>query len=161
MSHEVSFSSKALVELMQAAFEKNALFRFKATGFSMLPFIKDGDMVTFSTFDSRHSLFGKVAAFCNPKTGRLAVHRIIGRSGNGYFLKGDGLFGVDGLIPTQNIVGVVIKVEREGKIIYFGLGLERFAIAFLSKIGFIRWSLWCWRLLPCGMRDFIKCRVLS
>jgi len=134
---ELSLSGPALKELMQAVLRKNVPFRFRARGFSMAPFIKDGDVLTVSPVPDPPPGLGDVAAFLHPISGRLAVHRIVARKKSGYRMKGDGMDAADGLVPRANIIGIIRKVERNGHRVLLGLGPERFLIAFLSGRGLL------------------------
>ena len=134
---ELSLSGPALKELMLAVLRRNVPFRFRASGFSMAPFIKDGDVLTVTPFANLSPGFGDVAAFCDPVSGRLAVHRIVAQKKSGYHLKGDGADAADGVVPRTNIIGIIRKVERNGHNILLGLGPERFLIAFLSGKGLL------------------------
>lgn len=143
--NEMSFSSASLIELIQSALAKNSSFRFKVTGYSMSPFIKDSDIVTISPLG--RVTVGEVAAFIHPDNKKLIIHRIIGRN-NGYFiLKGDRIAEIDGLIPKENILGCVTRVERNNRDWRLGIGAERWLIAFLSKNGFLPFIFCCGRLV--------------
>lgn len=143
--NEIFFSSVSLIELIKSAFAKNSSFRFKVTGYSMSPFIKDSDVVTLSPL-SRVSL-GKVAAFIHPDTKKLIIHRIIGQD-NGYFiLKGDRISEIDGLIPQENILGCVTRIQRNNRDVRLGIGAERLLIAFLSKNRFLPFIFYYGRLI--------------
>jgi len=121
------------VELLRAVLGKGVPFRFRAKGFSMHPFIKDGDVVTLSPLSARPPRVGNTVAFLYPESGKLAIHRVVGKAGNSFLIMGDGNPGPDGMIPAKNILGCVRKVERDGKRVYLGLGPERFLIAWLSR----------------------------
>ncbi|MDF1590733.1 MAG: S24/S26 family peptidase [Desulfobacterales bacterium] len=134
---ELSLSGPALKDLMQAVLRKHVPFRFRASGFSMAPFIKDGDVLTvFPVIDSPPGI-GDVAAFSHPAGGRLAVHRIVAQNKSGYRLKGDGADDADGMVSQANIIGIVRKVERNGHRVLLGLGPEKILIAFLSVTGLL------------------------
>ncbi|NQU17887.1 MAG: S24/S26 family peptidase [Candidatus Saganbacteria bacterium] len=128
----ISLYSPHLIELMQAVFDKGLPFRFQAKGGSMSPFIKDSDILTLARFSGDYSI-GDVAAFVRPEGKKLVVHRIVAKKNNAYLIKGDNGFGQDSLIPKENILGRVIKVDRGTKNISFGLGPEKHLIAFLSR----------------------------
>ncbi len=119
-------------ELMAAVLARGAPFRFQASGWSMLPFICDGDVITLSPPPARLRL-GDVAAFVNPYTDRLTVHRVIARQGAGYLIRGDNTPSQDGLISHAAILGCVTRVERRGRAMRLGLGPERLPIAVLSR----------------------------
>ena len=129
----LSLSGSAFVELLKAVLDKGTPFRFRAEGFSMHPFIRNGDLVTLSPLFNTIPRLGDVVAFVLPGTDRLMIHRIIGAKGRFFLIKGDNLHGPDGLIPKTNILGRVTRVERNGKEIFFGIGPERILIALLTR----------------------------
>ena len=126
----LSLSGEALKELLQAVLDKGVPFRFRAKGFSMSPFIKNGDLITVSPFKKKSIKRGLVVAFIHPETGYLVVHRVINRRKNDCVVKGDNRFETDGYVPLKNIIGYVSSVEREGRQISLGLGPERGIISF-------------------------------
>lgn len=135
---EVTLPEGALKELLIAVLEKDVPFRFLAKGFSMSPFIKDGDIVTVSPLSIRSIKIGDVVAFIHPNTEHLAVHRVVDKAEEEYFIQGDNIQVADGIIPKVNIVGILSKVERHGKEISLGLGPERKLIALFSRIGILK-----------------------
>ncbi len=122
---ELSLSGDALIGLLQAVLDKGVPFRFQAKGYSMLPFIGDGDVITVSPLSDASLHLGNVVAFVYPETGKLAVHRIVGRVRGALLIKGDNMFDADGFIPRSRILGCVTRVERNGKKAPLGLGVER------------------------------------
>lgn len=160
MRLEVSFTGDGLINLIRAVTEKGADFRFRVKGFSMSPFIKDGDIVSISALPKNGLGLGRIVAFVNPCSQKLAIHRINGRSSGHYVIKGDGLPDIDGFIPCKNILGLVSKVERKGKVFSLGLGPERRIIAFFSRKGILPIIFRYWNILPQPIRNFAKCRIL-
>jgi hypothetical protein len=134
---ELSLSGPALIDLLQAVLNKGKPFRFRAKGFSMTPFVKDGDVVTVAPFSGASPRLGEVVAFIRPETGKLVVHRIVGKSGDSYLIKGDNVHDEDERIREVNVLGRVVAVERNGQRVRLGLGVERFAIAFLHQRGLL------------------------
>jgi len=135
---ELSLSSQQLEELMRGVLGKGASLRFRSKGFSMSPFIKDGDVLTIAPVQRANPRFGDVVVFTHPSTRKLIIHRVVGKRADAYLTKGDNIPEADGFIAKANILGRVIKVERNGEEPPFGLGPDRFIIAFLTR----------WRLLP-------------
>ena len=103
----------------------------------MSPFIKDGDDVTIFPLNGVSPGLGDVAAFIHEGTGMPFIHRVVGKKGNTYFLKGDNATEADGFIAERNILGCVRMVERKGLRVLFGLGPERFLIAYLNRRGLL------------------------
>lgn len=135
---DLPLSSSALLELMQAVLERGKPFRFCARGWSMAPFIQDGDVITVSPFSHSQPGTGEVVAFVRPETGSLVVHRIVARGATSSLLQGDnGSEFYDGKIPQENLLGRVTRVERNGHPIWLGLGPERHIIARLSAAGLL------------------------
>ena len=153
---EISFSGKGLIELMEATFAKGACFRLGVRGFSMSPFIRDSDVLTLSALRNSSIAFGKTVVFIASKTNKLVIHRIVGRNNGFYLIKGDNVFNAGGLVPKENILGCVTKIERNGRDIFFGLGRERLIIALFSRIRAGYLILWFWRLFPLSIRNAIK-----
>ncbi len=133
---ELSLSGEGLVELLQGVLSRGALFRFRATGFSMSPLIRDGDVLTLRAPDRESPGRGEVVAFVHPTLDKLVVHRVVARRGNCCITRGDNTFEDDGLVPNRNILARVTNVERRGRRVSLGLGVERHVIAFLAARGY-------------------------
>jgi len=129
-----SLPSAAFMELMASTLDRKAVFRFSAPGYSMTPFIRDGDAVSIGRGRVR---YGDVVAFVKPIQGKLAVHRIVHVSRAGYLIKGDNSTEADGRVPASSIIGRVVRVDHDGKQVRLGLGIERIAIAWLSRHGWL------------------------
>ena len=127
-------SGPLLLDLMKAVLAKDVLFRFKALGTSMLPFVHSGDTITIAPLSQKAYSNGSIVAFTRPAEERLVVHRIADLDEGQVFILGDNNSGYpDGWIPKENVLGRVIRIERNGRIIWLGLGIERLLIAWLSR----------------------------
>jgi hypothetical protein len=141
-AEELPLSGSALLELMRAVLARGTSFRFCARGWSMAPFIRDGDVITVCPFRRARPGVGQVVAFTRPGEGNVVVHRVVARRGQNSYIQGDGVPGhADGIIPADNLLGRVTRVERDGHDVWLGLGPERYAIAWLSRTR---------RLIPLG-----------
>jgi len=132
----LSLSGEALIALMQAVHAKGLPFRFSASGYSMTPFIRNGDVVTVSPLASQAPRVGDVVAFIHPEAKLLCLHRVLSARGNRFFIQGDNLAGKpDGVIPREAIFGRVTGLERAGRRVRLGLGPERLLLAVLIRCG--------------------------
>lgn len=123
---------------MQAVLEKGLSFRFLAKGWSMAPFIRDGDHITVSPLKGTSLKVGDVYAFVDPEVDKIVVHRAVASYDNALMLKGDSSFAKpDGIIPFKFLIGRVTHIERGGHQVILGLGIERYLIACLSRLGFL------------------------
>jgi hypothetical protein len=130
-----SLSGPALRDLLSAVLARGASLRFRAIGFSMEPFVGDGDVVTMAPPGDATVRVGAVAAFLYPDSGRLVLHRVVARSAGDVVLRGDNCREPDGVLKESEVLGVVSRVERAGRRVAFGQGPERRLIAALSRRG--------------------------
>jgi hypothetical protein len=130
---ELSLSNPGQLKLLLAMVERGAALRTTARGFSMQPFIRDKDVLTISPIKDMQPSLGDVVAFTQPGTGRFAIHRIIGRTNDGWLIRGDNSLDPDGVVATENIIGRVCRVERKGKEAHWGIGKAGKLIAILNR----------------------------
>lgn len=139
-SEEQALSSPLLIDLMCGVLARHLPFRFRAGGFSMFPFIRDGDIISILKIPRNGPAVGEVVAFRVRDGNQLTVHRVVRKTRDSCILKGDNYpFGQsDGPIAAEDLLGVVFSIERKGHKIRFGLGPERSLIALLSRLGWLR-----------------------
>jgi len=147
----VEVSGSDLSDLIRDAVSHGAAARFRASGASMSPFLREGDVVTVSPLAGRQPRLGDVAAFVEPATGKCIVHRVVGTRLEGVLIQGDAREQADGWMDPSQILGRVSRVERDGRRVGLGFGPERRAIALSVRWGFVGplRSLWH-RLRPRG-----------
>ena len=161
---ELRSNNRVQLELLRAVLERGVPFRFCALGFSMTPFIQDGDILTVAPLNGRTLHLGEVVACAHPDTGRLAVHRVIAELNGAMMLRGDNSPEPDGLIPRENILGVVTRVERAGHDVRVGLGAERVLIALLQRANALPRAVYlvaCIRRIPMSIRIALARRLIS
>ncbi len=135
-----NLSGPALLALMRAVLDRGATFRFRARGTSMMPLIRDGDVLSVSPLRRSPGL-GDVVAFVQGTPERLAVHRVVALQGASCLIQGDNADGCpDGVVCYDQILGRVTCVERAGRRVRLGLGPERVLVALLSRRGML-WPL--------------------
>jgi len=143
--------------LMEAVLKRGKAFRFQASGSSMNPFIKDGDILTLVNVSQGEIKLGNVLSFIHPYNRKLLVHRVVNSKQKNYLMKPDNSANVDGWVNQQEIIGIVHSVERGESLIQFGLGWEKWLIAHLS-----RWNILMpiiqvlWRIFPSWLKHRIK-----
>lgn len=131
-----ALSGMGLLQLMDAALARGASFRFTARGFSMDPFVRDGDVLTVARVTRRPAL-GDVIAVRDPVSRRLVVHRVVACRPEGVVVRGDGAGQADGVAGPRDVLGRVVAVERRGRCVRLGRGPERLALALLSRAGLL------------------------
>lgn len=145
---EIPLAGIELAKLMRIKLGSDLPFRFQARGWSMAPFIRNHDVITLISLNGKSPGIGEIVAFTRPGCENLVVHRVVGRQGDLSLIKGDGNDRQnDGWIPNPSLLGKVTRIERYGRKVWLGLGLERYFIAWLSRthllfpvrIWFVRW----------------------
>lgn len=145
---DLALSGTALLELLHEVLAEGASFRFQAKGWSMSPFIRDGDVILIAPPLNTRPRLGDVLAVIHPKTDELMVHRVIGKNHKACLIQGDNLSGEsDGWVPREKILGRVTRVERNGKKVWLGLGPERYGIALFSRMGLLALASKCQKKL--------------
>jgi hypothetical protein len=134
---ELSLSDRDLRGLLGDLLARGGSLRFKAKGYSMSPFIRDGDVITVAPISPAKLCWGDIAAFRRCGTDHLTIHRVVGVQDDSFLMKGDNAPHIDGLIPASEVLGRVIKVDREGRRLRLGLGPDRALIAILSRAGLL------------------------
>jgi len=137
-AEQAAIPNAVLIELLQAVLQQGKPFWFQAPGFSMSPFIKDGDTITLSPLAEASPQVGEVLAFLRPGSGKLVVHRLVGWQGERFLLRGDNSGEASEWIPASSILGRVTSVQRGGQAVRLGLGVERRIIATLSRRGLLQ-----------------------
>jgi hypothetical protein len=121
--------------LARAILEEGKSIRFRARGRSMFPCICDGDVITIAPILYPITAHGEIVACVSLDNQSLFVHRIIKKVPQGYLLRGDNLRWPDRICAAENIIGRVIKIERNGRVCSFGIGKESVVLALLSHMG--------------------------
>lgn len=109
-----------LLELSKGIFRKGKSARFQAKGWSMRPFIRDGDFIVVSPIENSSIKTGDVV-FCITTENKAIVHRVIKKYKKDkdnritMFIKGDATFSSPEKVEMQNVLGKVVEVERNGQ----------------------------------------------
>jgi signal peptidase I len=83
-----------------------------ARGDSMLPFLRDGDVLHVRPLPAAAVSVGDVICYA-PSPGRLHLHRVVARDARGFVTRGDALPYVED-VPAAALLGRVIARERAG-----------------------------------------------
>jgi hypothetical protein len=122
--------------LVQDLLRGGTSVRLEVTGHSMTPLIRNGDVVTLEPLQGRRPAVGEVVALV--PGGRLLVHRVVGFCRGQALCRGDVAAGVDPPTSPHELLGRVTRVERGGRRVRLGQGIERVPIAWLSRVGLLR-----------------------
>lgn len=116
----------AILEVVSEILIGNNVLRLGVSGNSMLPFIRDGDVVLVEPVETGSIGQGDVILYRNDSEG-LLVHRVVrvGREGDRLSLAigGDALAELDGIFPGERVLGRVRMVERGGRQIQLDTGV--------------------------------------
>jgi signal peptidase I len=139
----LSLNGEACVDIIISALAKKVCLRLQVKGFSMSPFIQDGDIITLSPLPGGSIGLGRSIAYIRPCDKKLVIHRLV-RTYKGppeiFFTQGDSAAHPDSPITRIDMLAVVRKVERGGRTVLLGTGPECRAIAYASRLK-ILWAL--------------------
>ena len=111
-------SRTVLLPLLTELFARGADVRIRVTGASMRPFLRGGEILTLRRPDVGGLRRGDLVLFAD-RDGLPVLHRVVRKrvSGSGVVLRtlGDGLTGLDGLLPEHRGLARVCAVERPGR----------------------------------------------
>jgi signal peptidase I len=124
-----------MATLISATLKKGKRIKFKVSGSSMAPFIKEGDVALISPVTHASIRLGSVLACMMENSPKLIIHRVIGIREGRYYLKGDNTLTADCPVSEHSILGQVSHLEKNGKRSTLSLGPEKIIIAFLSRRG--------------------------
>jgi signal peptidase I len=116
--HEVKASSQDFLAITGEVLQAGGNMRFEAHGKSMMPAIRDGDILVVCPL-TRRARSGDVLLAMSAQ-GRPLVHRVlkVKRHANGklaFLLAGDANTCTDGWIIEDQALGSVASIERKGK----------------------------------------------
>ncbi len=114
INDRLMISGPAFALVVQAVLENGVTAKFKVTGSSMLPTIRNNDVVSISPYKENNPKVGEVVALLDRANSRIIIHRIIKKKEKMFLLKGDGLLRYDGFFPREWVAGFVSGVERNG-----------------------------------------------
>ncbi len=101
-------------DMLAAICARGNQFRFTAMGASMSPVICSGDVLIINPVTNDIDL-GDIVACITPGVNNLLVHRVVGKRGCCFLLKGDNVWHNDGYCGKNSIHGCVKEVLFEGK----------------------------------------------
>ncbi|WLR49459.1 signal peptidase I [Halobacillus litoralis] len=88
-----------------------------ATGTSMYPLIREGDICRFVSLDYENLKKGDILLYQSDH-GQLIAHRLIYKSGDSYLCKGDSNLGNDDWVYSDQLIGKMLYVSKNHKIFY-------------------------------------------
>lgn len=107
--------------------------QFPISGWSMYPFLSDGDSVTVSPINLQDLKLNQVVLY-RRDNGPLVLHRIIDIKDDGLYLCGDNQFDIEGPLRNNQVFGKLVSFSHKQKLIQ----TDSFPYRVSSN---------CWRLL--------------
>ena len=103
----------AKCDLAAEILRTNGSLRLRAWGSSMLPAIWPGDVLVIQKREIRQVAVGETAVFFS--SGRVTAHRVICHRGTFLVTQGDSVPQPEPALTAENLQGVVVSIERNGK----------------------------------------------
>ena len=113
-------ASNLLLHLTTELLSQGTTVRFRPSGRSMYPSIREGELVTVEPVVASDVTLGDIVLYRSERG--VIAHRVVGTSPTQssvlspqYFLKGDASLSCDQPIEAHQILGRVIRVQRNGR----------------------------------------------
>ncbi len=123
-------------ELTKEVLSRGGSFCFRARGFSMVPFIRDGEILTIEPVKASALDMGDIA-FYRAIGDRLVAHRVVGREvldGREILtMRGDTPSGSYDRVLAEQVLGRVVGVHRGEKLIRLDRGFQRLMARLLVR----------------------------
>jgi len=109
--------AQEFMPVVRAALERSQHVRLTATGSSMFPFIRGGDVVELEPINLLPVVGDLVLAQCAsvPEGERFVLHRVIRVKGEEFFLRGDSQKDCEGPFMRGDLLGRATIVYRNGR----------------------------------------------
>ncbi len=134
----MSKDNKELTDLIKETMRAGRAFRFRVRGGSMIPFIRNGDIITLHPVPADKIRSGDIVAFVSAPMMKMFVHRVVLTHHEFFLMRGDNLIDDDGWVSGKDIIGKVVGIDRNG--VPFSLGMTwpvNKLIALFSYIGIL------------------------
>jgi len=113
-------TSKLLLDLTTELLRQGTTVRFRPSGRSMYPSIREGELVTVEPVVASEVTLGDIVLYRSERG--LIAHRVVGSSPSQssalsphYILQGDSSLCCDEPVGAERILGRVVGVERDGR----------------------------------------------
>ena len=148
-------NTQEATSLRKQLIENNHAVKIVASGYSMFPFMRNGDLLTISPVPIEEIQIGDVAVF--ESNNDWISHRVIDiRKTNNettLILRGDTCIQIDPLVTKENYVGKTVAFERGAKTI--NLNNRKIASKIIIQLGLAR----CYFLFYFKAALFIASRI--
>jgi signal peptidase I len=118
MREVITLTEPDFLEISRCLFDKGVGVRFQAKGWSMRPFIKNGDFITVKPIENSSIKTGDVV-FYSTAENKVVIHRVIKKYKKNitkvFLIKGDAASGFPEIINVKNVFGKVVEIERRGR----------------------------------------------
>lgn len=136
---------------------------FEATGFSMWPFLKEGEKLIIKKTSAGNLKVGDVILYHS--NNRMVCHRLVKKivCEDGYLLyaRGDASSGLEELVTKDILIGKVIGILKNGRIISFTGGWHHFTNWFIVQFGpFLRMEIKLIKWLIISVRSLVRRRKI-
>jgi signal peptidase len=115
---ELRLDDDAFADLSAEILRQGGSFQFRAHGASMVPFVRDGDLLTIAPADAAALEIGDVA-LCRTRRDRIIAHRVVGWTVQGgermLETRGDARLASDRPVPADCVLGRVVHIQRAGR----------------------------------------------
>ena len=131
--------------LGKAVLDSGHALRFQARGWSMHPFIQDGDFLTVAPMGDSSIKAGDVVLYVADEK-KVLVHRAVRKHPDGgksiFLIKGDACLGSPERVAQDKVLGKVAVIERNGRTLHIDRTAYRISGLVFALISPARWFIY-------------------
>lgn len=116
---------REFMPVIRSALERGQRVRMTVNGSSMLPFVRDGDVVELEPVHSSPRVGDVVLLRCSGE--RYVMHRVVRKEGDALFIRGDAQPRSEGPFAPRDVLGRISLSQRNGHTRALDRGVWRFA----------------------------------
>ena len=133
---EIRLGRTECADLSVAILKRGGTFCFKASGLSMHPFVRDGDILIIRPASNQTLRKGDIIFYMSTDY-KLIAHRIIAAANRGddfvFTVRGDMVPASTEQVSSKRILGKVVSLRRGIKVIHLDKGCKRLSSVLLAK----------------------------
>ena len=153
----MTYRDTEFIEMAKDILSRGDTLRCRASGSSMYPFIRDGDLITVEPVAASQIRYADIIFFQSDE-GRVVVHRVVKiRRGEGttcMVTRGDTMRRTDGCLDGRSLLGRITTIEKGGRVLPVARGAWRMAsVLYTAALPFSKWAILL-ALLPFRRRAY-------
>lgn len=132
----MTYRDTEFIEMAKDILSRGDTLRCRASGSSMYPFIRDGDLITVEPVAASQIRYADIIFFQSDE-GRVVVHRVVkikrGEGTTCMVTRGDTMRRTDGCLDGRSLLGRITTIEKGGRVLPVARGRGVWRASFIPR----------------------------